>query len=485
MFSKTLPHDDQGRVFPQAYRHMRKAILQRNIKLLNTVPKPGTLRLKQPLASFTSNLVGVAPSSLAMPPPPSMSSDEAAAEIVELYWLVLTRDIPFSEYDTNPLIAEAVANLNTLKDYKAITPVTPQNIFRGISKSDLVGPLVSQIMFIDTPMWPGVCPCSYYFPARTAENNRMITKDTYLSVQNGTVTEPGLTLSPEQTYLSTGRDLAYSVWNDAPGQWCQLAISRLLSIGAPYSPKNPYVYTDESTEGCGEAKIDTEAFINWYLIDVITCLEVATQVALTVAWYNKWAMFRRLRPEAYGNEVEQWRLTGENPANISSELLKNPVLAKVLEVQGNYYMAQTFPEGSPTHPAYPAGHALFAGAGITIIKAFLDNDWVFPNPVEPNADGKSVHSIDIKLTLANEANKLASNIALGRDWAGVHYRTDGHNGILLGEKVAICVLQDWLDRYPEPDVCITFISYLGDKITLRPNTKYGLELNPPNAGCRV
>jgi hypothetical protein len=35
------------------------------------------------------------------------------------------------------------------------------------------------------------------------------------------------------------------------------------------------------------------------------------------------------------------------------------------------------------------------------------------------------------LTVGNELNKLASNIALGRDAAGVHYRSDGVQGIRL------------------------------------------------------
>ena len=43
----------------------------------------------------------------------------------------------------------------------------------------------------------------------------------------------------------------------------------------------------------------------------------------------------------------------------------------------------------------------------------------------------------------NELNKLAANIALGRDTAGVHWRSDGVEGIKPGEKVAITMLANY------------------------------------------
>jgi hypothetical protein len=46
------------------------------------------------------------------------------------------------------------------------------------------------------------------------------------------------------------------------------------------------------------------------------------------------------------------------------------------------------------------------------------------------------------LTVGNELNKLSANISLGRDYAGVHYRSDGIEGILLGERVAIALLEN-------------------------------------------
>ena len=40
-------------------------------------------------------------------------------------------------------------------------------------------------------------------------------------------------------------------------------------------------------------------------------------------------------------------------------------------------------------------------------------------------------------------------MALGRDFAGIHYRSDGDAGIRLGEDVAIAMLQDLVNTYVE------------------------------------
>lgn len=53
------------------------------------------------------------------------------------------------------------------------------------------------------------------------------------------------------------------------------------------------------------------------------------------------------------------------------------------------------------------------------------------------------------LTVGGELDKLASNGSFGRNFGGVHYRSDGEHGILLGEAVAIRYLQDHLREYRE------------------------------------
>ena len=54
------------------------------------------------------------------------------------------------------------------------------------------------------------------------------------------------------------------------------------------------------------------------------------------------------------------------------------------------------------------------------------------------------------MTIHGELNKLAANIAIGRNGAGVHYRSDYTASLILGEEVSISILRE-LKRYlPEP-----------------------------------
>ena len=55
----------------------------------------------------------------------------------------------------------------------------------------------------------------------------------------------------------------------------------------------------------------------------------------------------------------------------------------------------------------------------------------------------------VGLTLGNEIDKLASNIALGRDAAGVHYRSDSIRGLFVGEQQALWLLRDYSRTYNE------------------------------------
>ena len=471
MFSKILPHDAAGRVDSASYTLMRNGIVNRDIDTLSMAVSPGARKFVQPLAAFLLNAIGVAPSSISLPPAPSMSSAEAAGEMVECYCHVLARDIPFVDYGTDPTIGLCLGYLNALSDFKGPTPVTAANIFRGLGIGDLSGPYLSQIFFLSHSLWPFTIPATVDFPTRSIINDRMVTSVPYLAVQNGSVTEAGPTLSGSPTYTSTGRDLAYCVWQDLPGQWFANAALRIVEEGAPFSPLNPYL----------NSPIDAnqEAFVTWSVPDMLSCLYSTAQIALSTAWYGKWVVNRRLRPEAFGNEVEQYRLTLMNPASINSELLTSGALTDILAAYGTNYLPQAYPEGSPAHPSYPAGHAVASGACITVIKAFLDNSWVFPSPVVPNAAGTMLSATMDSLTLSGEVNKLASNIALGRDWAGVHYRGDGHEGIIQGEQVAIRILSDWINRYAEQDASFSFIGYLGNTITITPSLSFGSNIDNP------
>ena len=174
----------------------------------------------------------------------------------------------------------------------------------------------------------------------------------------------------------------------------------------------------------------------------IYLLAVVTQVALKTTWYEKWRVHRRLRPEEMGGRV-QTHLAGKASFPIHRELLDSAALEETRKRQGSALLPQAFPEGCPTHPSYPAAHAVIAGACATVLKACLDEKHVIPEPVVAAADGLSLEPWKGEpLTVGGELDKLAANIAIGRNLAGVHWRSDGVEGLRLGEAVAIELLSE-------------------------------------------
>ena len=136
-------------------------------------------------------------------------------------------------------------------------------------------------------------------------------------------------------------------------------------------------------------------------------------------------------------------------------MLNSQAVQRSFNRYGDYFLSQAFPEGSPTHPAYPTGHGTVAGACITVLKFFFDNNFVIPNPVVPSNDGLSLLPYTGgdagQLTVDGELNKLANNVSFGHGiHAGIHWRSDTSSSIQLGEAVAISMLQDRTQTYPEP-----------------------------------
>jgi hypothetical protein len=126
-----------------------------------------------------------------------------------------------------------------------------------------------------------------------------------------------------------------------------------------------------------------------------------------------------------------------------------------------------YPEGCPTHPPYPAGHATIAGACATVLKAFFKESSVIPDPVMANDDGLSLSLYKgPDLSVGGELNKLAANIALGRDAAGVHWRSDSIEGLKLGEAVAIGIISDLRMTYHEDFPGFSLTKFDGTTITI-------------------
>lgn len=164
---------------------------------------------------------------------------------------------------------------------------------------------------------------------------------------------------------------------------------------------------------------------------------------------------------------------------MDNDILQASILDRIFQEndEDSYLLPQAFPEGSPLHPSFPAGHATVSGACVTVLKDFFDESFTFPNPVIPdptldNDDDKSgtklVHysgSDKNSMKVGGELNKLASNISIGRNMAGVHYRSDYVESLLLGEKVAISILEDQAEDFNEL-YCLKFHNFNGVEVKI-------------------
>jgi len=68
--------------------------------------------------------------------------------------------------------------------------------------------------------------------------------------------------------------------------------------------------------------------------------------------------------------------------------------------------------------------------------------------------------------VGGELNKLASNIAMARNAAGIHWRSDSVEGIRLGEAVALGLLRDIAATGPEPFEGFQVTTFDGKKMTV-------------------
>ncbi|OPX86940.1 vanadium-dependent haloperoxidase [Pelotomaculum sp. PtaB.Bin117] len=456
-YSKSLPHNQIGEVDLNAYNALIRALSTGDPEEFELIPLGGVTELKDPQAAYAYEMVGPDSHHLSIAPAPALSSAEIAGEMGELYWQALTRDVPFTDYDTNPLTIAAASDLSGFSDFRGLKAggvVTPGTLFRGDTPGDLAGPYLSQFLWQDIPF--GARTVSQQYLTTVAGVDYMTSYAEWLKIQNGAAPASQDVYDPVPRYIRDGRDVGEWVHKDFSCQGSLAACLILLGYGQEaLSPSNPYLRSATQY-----------SFATFGAPHILDFVARTARAALEAAWFQKWLVHRRLRPEAFGGLVQNL-LTGAASYPISQELLNSQAVAEVFSKYGNYLLPQAFPEGSPTHPAYPSGHATYTGAGVTMLKAFFKESFIIPNPVVASADGlKLLPYSGPPLTVGGELNKLAANIALGRDFAGIHWRTDGIEGIKLGEAVAIGILQDYRNTYNEHFSGFTLTKFDGTTVII-------------------
>jgi len=489
-FSKGLEHDDDTTVLTESgqdnFKQLVKAISDEEQSDYNAVSREGDRKFANPQAANAFSLQGCDSSLFKMPAAPTLDSTHAAAEMIEVYELAYCRDVRFEDYGTGQnsdadgqggsITSSMAAILQDLGSaYKgprnSMGQVDASVLFRGVSAGDLQGPYVSQYLYF--PLHPFMQPLlekEQLFPIAQSREFGVSVAD-LVSIQDGNVPKPYRTADFDQNnlrHLITGRDMGTLVHSDIPGEIVGNAANILFYYGFPLAQNFPYENGSAPNE---------EGFATFGIADMYTIIYEVMWEALKVAWAQKWRAQRRLRPEAMSGLVHYAKTSGTNPYNLDQSLfdthsgidllqliyernelqasIPNPVYT-LQEVQ-TYVLALMYPEGSPMHPSYPAGHAVIAGACTAVVKAFFDDrvklntilDPVKPDPNDPSQLVVLSGEDEDKLTVGSELDKLASNIAIARNFAGVHYRADGDEGIILGEKVAERYLQDHGRMYQE------------------------------------
>lgn len=471
-YSKALLHDSLGIPNAAAWLSLRNAFTTGNASDFNNiiVGNPGggpNSRLNGPQGAMAFDLEGLDSHCTVIPPAPSVSSAQTAAEQVEHYWGSLLADTPFTQYATSSLAAQAVADLNNMSFIRSSAnnqfpyPVTTGNLFRGqLVRGDgnVQGPYISQFMV--QPTFYGAQPFDQkyqtFLPVGGGGSDYLTSVAEYQLVQNGGDSGRALAFDPTPRHIRNGRDLAAYTRVDVLYQGYFVAFLVLAGLGAAPNPGNPYIGS-LTQKGFGTLGGPDAA---------ATLAEMATR-ALKASWFHKWIKDMRMRPEEYGALVHA-RKTNASPmpqaaATLHSDVLNSNVLPIIYSNYGSYLLPQAFPEGSPTHPCYPTGHGTVAGACITVLKFFFDGSQkIRPlltaagrDVYAPTTDGLSLTAYTgtdrNNLDINGELNKLAHNISMGHGiHAGIHFRSSTYWSILLGEQVALSILQDRAKSYNEP-----------------------------------
>jgi hypothetical protein len=487
-YTKGLPHNQRGEVDLNAYQALAFAVTNGKPEDFERIPLDLGRQLTNPQAGFAFGMIGPDTHHLAIPAAPAFSSAEIAAEMAENYWMALTRDVNYSDYDAHPLTNAAAADLARFSDFRGpklagrtvrasslseaapeaderetrtararalsrqAQPITPATLFRGSTAGDLIGPYISQFLWKDAPF--GAQIISQKMRTPIAGDDYMTSYDDWLEVQRGA--NRGVNrFDAIPRYIRNGRDLSEWVHVDVLYQAYFNAMLLLLASGAPFDENNPY---NKSRNQLG--------FGTFGPPHIASLMPSVAAGALQSVWYQKWMVHRRLRPEVFAGRVHN-HLTKAATYPLHPEILNSRAVTAVYSKHGSYLLPMAFPEGSPTHPAYGAGHATVAGACVTILKAWFDESWVLPDPVVVSPDGLSlVKYVGPDLTVGNELNKLAANVGIGRNLAGVHWRSDYWESVKLGEAYAIGVLTDIKGCYNESFDGFLLTKFDGTKIKI-------------------
>ena len=458
-YSKPLLQDDLCLVNEGAWQSFKKALNSGKNSDWEAVIIGGTVTFNGPQGAYAYDLeamdsvqfgnapgIGDPNGPVLVPPFDQVTSSLYGTQLIEEYWAAMLRDVAFTDFVNNGTAAAAATELGAQTDYRGPRDssgnVTPNLLFRGTFQGETLGPHVSQ--FAITPTKFGQQDMPMLFTTHLPNINYMTDEATFQQVQNGIDTGLRNQLDPVPRFLHDFRGFNALTHLDFPSQEYLYAMLMMFSTAVPINPGCPYNGSRTQNGFCTFGGPDIQQAV----------AEVASR-ALIKVWYQKWLVHLTHRPEWGGGLVHLALTNRARQAVPNANVLNSQAVAQTFTQYGTYLLPQTFPEGSPAHPSYPTGHGTAGGACITVLKFFFDGNHLLSNPMVPSSDGLSLQPYTGpdagQLTVNGELNKLARNISgYGHGvGAGIHWRTDTDNSMLLGEAMALSFLQDRAQCYNE------------------------------------
>ena len=489
--TRGLPHDKRGEVESAAWQALYTACQSGDPADFEKIPLGGTRKIVNPVGTLAVSFSGITPTQIGIPPSPALASAERGGEAVEVYWQALLRDVPLTELrddTTNRDVLAAVEEINKLSDFrgpKAGGRVTPGTLFRAnalyFDAADpkgrsvtppgvLDGPLISQFLVRDVPY--GAQWFSAQIRTTLPASEFMTDYEEWLAIQNGAAAKRQIQFDATPRYIATGSDLAQYIRSGPALGWAaalMLATPGGGTADARYSGMFPAAQAASySTNPYRQSKTQGSAGGSFGLPYIQAILAMGISNSTRAAYWQKYFVHRAVRPEAYAG-LAQHRLTnGVNDYPLHDSFLKSEVLGRNKTKYGTYLLSQTYPDGAPIHSTYPGGATVVGAVTATILKAFFDESRVIANPVQPDpADPtKLVAYNGPPLTVGGELNKLAVNFGFGRNWAGIHWRSDAAASMAVGEEVAIGMLREERTTLREPFDGFSFTRFDGSRVTI-------------------
>ena len=419
----------------------------------------------------------------ALPRFSQVGTNAFAYDLAEAYVMAHLRDQPLDDLaqQGTAAYAEATRVLSSFLRRFSGAPATlrPETLFRcptTFVAECRAGPYVSQLLF--RAFYDGGSPRDRRFVfERDAAN--LTRRARLLDFHRGVAPARDYARDAygrfDLRYVHSGRVLASIVHSEPPHKhYYEGALAAMSALG-----EAGLALTDGFSGGAGVAASTTAGYD-----DVLASVAGVTMQALRQSYAHKWIEHRKIRPDAVAMRLDTFKRAAalgveaavaqiplapllvsqffEGSASKAAfmEELADANLARAGE--RNYLLPLLYPP--PGHPSSTHGHAVVAGACATVLKAMLTTTdaatgaplaWggvggVGGVALTAGAGGETVRPYNgsiAGMTLEGEIDKLAHNVAAGRNWAGVHFRTELEYSLFLGEAVGLRYLRAKICEY--------------------------------------